>query len=524
MVTTTGTLAGRAGAALLAASLLAAALAQPAAAADKRFALVIGYNQSDDPTLENLAYADDDALRYAELLGHVTERVVTLTTPDRDSRSLWGEVQAAAPTRASVIAALGTLRTEMQAARDAGDRPILYFVYSGHGNYDAEGRGYVHLSEGRFTTRDLYHHVIAPSDGDPVILMVDACNAALLVHSRGSGAERRVAGPSTLKLEAYPNVGVILASSSVGETHEWGKFLSGIFSHEVRSALLGPGDVNDDGQVTFAELAAFVAAANARVKNPTVRLTPYIRPPMTDPNLPLIDLSKATFPARVRVDGSLAGKAYLVDADLVRHADFHKTGAESFWLALTRPGPFVLVQGDTEYLVPPGAGGTLALADLEVRQRTVLSARGAGSEYFDRTLFHEAYDQDFANSYLLDGDYIGSLEVRRLTRVPWYENAGAWATLASGAAVLAGGIGFQVAAGQASLDAHAIPWGGEKDRLNRLANDYQLGAGVMYGVGGAAIIGSVLWFVLDRTLAEERYQPPIQVDLTPSGILLKAEL
>ena len=27
-----------------------------------------------------------------------------------------------------------------------------------------------------------------------------------------------------------------------------------------------------------------------------------------------------------------------------------------------------------------------------------------------------------------------------------------------------------------------------------------------------------------RTLAEERYQPPIQVDLTPSGILLKAEL
>ena len=507
-----------------AAALVGATLSQPAAAADKRFALVIGHNQSDDPTLQDLAYADDDALRYAELLGHVADRVITLTAPDRDSRSLWGQVRAEEPTRARVVAALGELRVEMQAAREAGDRPILYFVYSGHGNYDAEGRGYVHLSEGRFTTRDLYHHVIAPSEGDPVILMVDACNAALLVHSRGSGGERRVAGPTTLRLEAYPNVGVILASSSVGETHEWGKYLSGIFSHEVRSALLGPGDVNDDGRVTFAELAAFVAAANARVKNPTVRLTPYIRPPMTDPNLPLVDLAAARFPARVRVDGSLSGKAYLVDADLVRQADFHKTAAESFWLALTRPGPFVIVRGDTEYLVPAGAAGTLALADLEVRQRTVLSARGAGSEYFDRTLFHEAYDTQFAHSYLLDGDYLGSLEVRRLTRVPWYENAGAWATLASGAAVLAGGIGFQVAAGGTSRDANATPYGSDKDRLNRLADDYQLGAGVMYGVGGAAIAGSVLWFLLDRTLAEERYQPPIQVDLSPSGILLKAEL
>ena len=78
----------------------------------------------------------------------------------------------------------------MNKAREAGDRPILYFVYTGHGNYDAEGRGYVHLADGRFTTRDLYHHVIAPSRGDPVILLVDACNAALLVHSRGARRSR----------------------------------------------------------------------------------------------------------------------------------------------------------------------------------------------------------------------------------------------------------------------------------------------------------------------------------------------
>jgi hypothetical protein len=49
--------------------LTAVALGAPRAdAADRRFAVVVGYNGSDDATLAPLAYADDDALRYGELL------------------------------------------------------------------------------------------------------------------------------------------------------------------------------------------------------------------------------------------------------------------------------------------------------------------------------------------------------------------------------------------------------------------------------------------------------------------------
>ena len=509
---------------LTTALVLVAGMASSSSAADRRFALVIGYNQSDDATLDDLSYADDDALRYAELLGHVADRVVTLTEPDRDSRSLWGELDddLRPPTRAAVIAALSELRDDMDAARAAGDRPILYFFYSGHGNYDAEGRGYVHLAEGRFTTRDLYHQVIAPSQGDPVVLLVDSCNAALLVHSRGAGAERRVAGPTTLRLEDYPNVGVILASSSVGETHEWGKYLAGIFSHEVRSALLGPGDIDDDGQVTFAELAAFVAAANVRVKNPTVRLQPYVRPPLTEPNLALIDLDTARFPARVRMDGPMMGKAHLVDEDLVRHADFHRLGEQGFWLALPRRGAFVIVRGDLEHLVPAGTEGSVSLADLPTRERTVLSARGAGSAYFDRTLFQEAYGRQFAGDYLSDA-YLESLVVRRLVPRPWYDNVGAWGVLASGAAAVGAGVGFHAAALDTSRDASRA-WAHERPRLNRLARDYEAGAAVLYGVGGAALVTGIVWFVLDQQLQEERYDPPIRVDLTPTGILLRADL
>lgn len=503
--------------------LTAVALGAPRAdAADRRFAVVVGYNGSDDATLAPLAYADDDALRYGELLGNLAERVETLTAADAESRTLWGRPATTAPTRQAVLSALQRTHEAMARAKAAGDRPILYFVYSGHGNYDAEGRGYVHLSDGRFTTRDLYRHVIAESEGAPVILVVDACNAALLVHSRGA-PERRPAGETTLRLESWPNVGVILASSAVAETHEWGKYLSGIFSHEVRSALLGPADINDDGLITFGELAAFVAAANARVTNPTIRITPYIRPPLDDPELALVDLGASRFPARIRVSESFVGKAHLVDDNLVRQADFHKTAGERFWLSLPNAGPFVLVSGTTEYLVPAGLSGPVDLSELESRERTVLSARGAGSDYFERTLFQQPYGGDYAKTYL-GGDYLPGLEVRRLVERPWYENKKAWALAGSGAAVLAGGLGLSLAARAKEKEAsRPETFGDRRAQLNDDIGRFQTGAWVMYGVGGAAVLGSALWFALDRPVAEERYVPPLSVSVSPGGVTLKRD-
>ena len=107
-------------------------LATSALAADRRFAVVVGYNGSDDPDLAPLAYADDDALRYTELLRHTTLRTRTLVALDEASRDLWGEVHTTAPTREAVLAALEATHKSMAKARAAGDRPVLYFVYTGH--------------------------------------------------------------------------------------------------------------------------------------------------------------------------------------------------------------------------------------------------------------------------------------------------------------------------------------------------------------------------------------------------------
>lgn len=518
------------GPALLTALLSALALsarASPARAADARFALVIGQNAAvGDPGLDPLRYADDDAVRYADLFGAVAERVILLTTLDAETARLVGAraYETAAPTRAAVLSALSELRADMAAAKARGDRPVLYFVFSGHGSYDDEGRGYIFLADGRFTTRDLFHEVLGPTRDAPVILIVDACNASLLVNTRGAGDERRPTRPTTLRLEDYPNVGVILSSSTIGESHEWGRYLAGIFSHEVRSALVGAADIDDDGQIGFGELAAFIAAANARVTNPTVRIRPYIRPPLTDPNLAIMDLRGGHFAARVRVDARLAGKTHIVDGDLVRYADFHGTfeAREGFWVALTRPGEYVIVHGDREWIVPAGASGDLALDALATRPRSVVSARGAGSEYFERTLFQEPFGRVFAHRYLSD-DYQGDLAVQHAALAPWYDNATAWTVLGGGVAAGLAGLGLHLRALDLERDARGAAWAPDRARLNGDVETFQTSATVLYGIGGAAVITSVLLFALDRPTRVETYHPPLRVELTGTGVRLQSD-
>jgi hypothetical protein len=492
-----------------------------------RFALIIGYNHSDDPSLDALRYADDDAIRYHELLSTVTERAVLLTTPDIETQELLGDVSALAPTRQNLLDSLQNIRSAMIRAKAQGKRPVLYFVYSGHGNYDAEGRGYVHLADGRFTTRDLFHRVLEPTRDDPVILIIDACNAGLMVNGRGRpaeiSAERRPTGASRLDLTSYPNVGLVLANSAIGETHEWGRFLAGVFSHEVRSGMLGAADLDDDQRINFAELAAFIASANARVKNPTVKVTPYIRPPLTDPNLALIDLSRATrLRGRLRIDSRVTGKAHIVDHDLVRYADFHRTReSASFWLAITRPGELVVATEHAEWIVPDTASGEVTLATLERRARSTMSARGAGSEYFDRTLFHEPFDRTFADRYL-GTDYLDQLELMRIVDAPWWNNGAAWATLGGGLATVVGGFALHMRALDLEDEAFGVPWASRRVTLNDDAQTFATGSYILYGVGTAAVVTSILLFALDQPTQIESWSPPLAVDLAPEGVRLRA--
>jgi hypothetical protein len=502
-------------------------LAPTAAGAEvRRYALVVGYNGSDDPALSPLRYADDDALRYHELFRLVGDEAILLVDPDAETARLYRDVRRRVPTRAAVLAALAELREKMGADRARGDTPVLYFVYSGHGNYDQEGRGYTWLAGGRFTTRDLYDQVIAPSEGSPVILIVDACNAALLVNSRGPGSsgDRRPAAPSKMNLENYPNVGVILSSSSVSEVHEWGRYLAGVFSHEVRSGLLGPADLDGDSTITFPELAAFIAAANEQVANPTVRLRPYIRPPLDRPGLPVVDLTRARFPARLHVQAGKPVRGWLLDGNLVRQADFHSDGGRRFEVGLTRADEeWVVVTDGKERRIPSGTRGPIELAGLSEAPESLARARGTTDSYFERTLFQEAYGAEFATRFLT-GAYPESLVVERVVPVPWYENALAWSLVGGGLAVAGGGLAFHLDALAARDEAESASWASDVTAANDRIETSRLAAGILYGAGAAAVAGGVLTFLLDEDIRLERYEPPLRVLVGPEGVTVQGRL
>ena len=148
-------------------------------------------------------------------------------------------------------------------------------------------------------------------------------------------------------------MGVILSSSSVGEVHEWGKYLSGVFSHEVR---VHPGSRRSRRRPSnyLSELASFVAAANQAVDNPTIRLDPYIRPPMNDPNMAIVDMDAARFPARIRVENKEGKRGYMMDSRLVRYLDFNISEACLEVGLVHNERGWIVVQEDEEYRVPQG--------------------------------------------------------------------------------------------------------------------------------------------------------------------------
>src|SRR5204863_106889 len=138
------------------------------------------------------------------------------------------------------------------------------------------------------------------------------------------------------------------------------EFQAGIFSHEVRSGLLGAADADGDGQVSYREIAAFIERANAAVPNEKFRPDVYVKPPAAAPAL--LDLRPA-LARRLELGGDAPGQPLR----LIRPAN---AGA----LFLRRAGAL------DEYRVEAGPA-VLRFEDLTA-QATSAQPRGAAHESF----------------------------------------------------------------------------------------------------------------------------------------------
>ncbi|AKU94399.1 hypothetical protein AKJ09_01063 [Labilithrix luteola] len=369
----------------------------PSTSASATFALVIGSNQSVDSELAPLKYADDDAARYFDLFRLLGARTTLLTRLDENTRRLHSQAAAEAeePRIANLERAVAQLSAAVAQARSRSLETTVYIVYAGHGNV-RDGEGYITLEDGRITGAALAR-IVSGINATRVHLVVDACASYLVAYSRGPGGQRRPLEEFRVRsLEDDPRVGMLLSTSSARESHEWEAFQSGVFSHEVRSGLYGAADMNGDGIVTYREIGAFVARANAAVPNERYRPDIHARPPKDSEVF--VDIRRA-LSRRVLIDGSHAGHYVLEDADGIRLADLNNAAGQD--VVLVRPDRTLFLrrpEDEAEYELEP-ARPQVALAELSPRAPLV-RMRGAAHEAFAR-LFALPFDSRAVDEFAL---------------------------------------------------------------------------------------------------------------------------
>jgi hypothetical protein len=246
------------------------------------FAVVIGNNRSLDGRRPDLHYADDDAAKYFDIFRTIAqEHVFLLADFDRDTARLFPDAgaHAAAPTRGELLRVGRQLADEVREVTSQGGAADVYFVFAGHGDVD-EGRGFIELADARFTSSDLerWLHAIPFSRGHVIL---DSCNSFFMLATRKPGGRYYATSDDAARSlgARLPNVGVFLSTSAEGDAFEWSELQSGVFSHIVRSGLLGAADANGDSRIDYLELAAFVATATADVANPNMRPHVFARGP-----------------------------------------------------------------------------------------------------------------------------------------------------------------------------------------------------------------------------------------------------
>lgn len=237
------------------------------------FVLLVGYPRATtEPDLPELSAVGDDVLRmmqFFEPLRPDAVRVHLERSPRIDARL--GE-RVRPPTLSAIERSVDDLIAEM---RTAPEPRRIYVYYAGHGQQGwSSGRPRTRLflapdtatagpgADGVLESNLLANRILAPLGRyGTVHFIADACQSWFLLEVRG--VTRRVRVHKRRPVDApqmthafsrqLPTVGALLATNGTQVTYE-DPSLGGLFSHALRSAALGPGDLNGDGRITYREL------------------------------------------------------------------------------------------------------------------------------------------------------------------------------------------------------------------------------------------------------------------------------
>jgi hypothetical protein len=398
--------------------LIAALLATAPAGAEPRdsdYVLIVAQNRSLDVGVPALRFADDDGARYWELFSQIAPRRVSLLAvldPDTARTHPEAAQVARVPWMRELRAEVQQIRRAVQADNRAGRRTRFTFIYVGHGNVGRDGEGYVSLQDLKLRRQDLFREIVDAVPAGAIHLIIDACKSYFLV-SRGPEEWRddrsgRTYGNAVrafldhATLDAHPHVGVIVSTSGDEEVHEWSALHSGVFSHQLRSALSGGADINGDGRVEYSEVGAFIAAANQRVTHQRARLRPFLRPPAADRHAALFEPRRAAGP-QLELEARARGRFSLEDDRGVRWVDLNKALGSVLRLALPADRRYFILHNATESVLPAGRRGVVRLASLG-RSPARSESRGSVDLAYRSDLFAVPLSFSFYEGYLATTD------------------------------------------------------------------------------------------------------------------------
>ena len=374
----------------------------------RTYTIAIGNNAppAAESSFTPLRYADDDAIRYMEVLGRLPGHAWLLSTLDARSARRhpeWAK-KAEPPTLSRLREVVHAVA--LQVARDnaRGASPVVFLTFSGHGAMTEQGEYYLSLADGALTRAVLYDQLLEPLKGAEVHLVIDACHAGGVVGVRGAfdheleakavslRPEEKDALVSRYSLSRFPNVGVLIATTQGQEAHEWSRIEAGVFTYEVSSALLGAADVNGDLRVEYGEVAAFVAAANQAIPNPDAVPELVARAPAGHGSI-LLDLTQLER-TLVLTGRPTATKFYIELSDGERWLEAHLPSDGRMALALPLQAGSFLRTDDSEAEIPALATRVVSVDSLKFAPLSVAS-RGSVERALREKLFWQPFGADF---------------------------------------------------------------------------------------------------------------------------------
>ena len=507
-----------------------------------RYALVVGVNKAPADTLETLRYADDDAVRYHKIFSAYAEKSVLLTLLDEESQRIYSlseNITAQMPERARFDEAKNLLFNEMENSKNAGFETEFFFVYSGHGRLSPDGEGRVALLDGELSRSDLYQEVLEKSPADYNHLIIDACSAYYFVHSKGeeetvkedrTGRIRREEINDffdTDQLSKFPNTGVVLSTSNEAQTHEWSRFSSGVFSHEVRSGLLGGADITGDGLIEYSELLAFVEAANHHISVSKARLKVSINPPEKRLGRPLFDTNALESCLILKVSAEHSGRYFIDSANGERYVDWNRTNEHPLTIALLSHDIYFIrdIERKLEYRVSTLENETTSI---RLDRLTPLnhhdSAKGTVEEDFRKSLFKEPFGEGFYNGVVASLDLFPAQNQRQSPLIEKQSDSSsswkkplAWSLLGIGiGAVISGGVLSWKAADDASRYRELIS---SRTSLKKRSEVCMIGAITAFGVS-ALTLGTSVFLLSDLYSDKTKKQRPDTTDITVAPVVV----